>query len=208
MPRESAGAWPSSGKLRVRIPCPQCFYAEKYAERTELIEFNENSATFKCMCLNHGLYEAVLQADGTDDCYLDLNTLYRNVVKESSATDYSDKLYVMVKGGDWVFSIQPVDWALGVMGYLSIQVPMRIFTPQVVTETGAKLSKSLIREGSSTMDEVPEWIIDMGKFRDQHPDTYISHLIWLTEQFLSHPRHMYWSYSYQEIIRILKQHSK
>lgn len=114
----------------------------------------------------------------------------------------------MVKGGDWVFSTQPVDWALGVMGYSSIQVPMRIFTPQVVTETGAKLSKSLIREGSSTMDEVPEWIIDMGKFRDQHPDTYIGHLIWLTEQFLSHPRHMYRSYSYQEIIRILKQHAK
>jgi hypothetical protein len=198
---------PSSGNLRIRIPCPQCFYAEKYAERTELIRFDGNSATFKCMCLNHGLYEAELQASGVDNYYLDLNTLYRNVVKESSVTEYSDKLYIMVKGGDWAFSTQPIDWALGVMGYLSIQAPMRIFMPQIVTETGAKLSKSLIREGSNTMDEVPEWIIDMGKFREQYPDSYVGHLIWLMEQFLSHPRHMYRSYSYREVIRILKQHT-
>ncbi len=196
---------PSTGKLRIRIPCPQCFYAEKYAERTELLRFDDQSATFKCMCLNHGLYEATAQADGQDDVYLDLNTLYRNLIKESSTTDDPDKLYVMVKGGDWAFSTQMVDWALGVLGYSSIQVPMRIFTPQIVTETGAKLSKSLIREGDASMDEVPEWIIDMGKFREQHPVAYIDHIIWLVEMFMSHPRHMYRSYSYQEVIRIFKQ---
>lgn len=195
---------PSTGKLRVRIPCPKCFYAEKYAERTELVKFNNQSATFRCMCLNHGLYEVMVQIDGLDNAYLDLNTLYRNLIKEASTTDDPDKLYVMVKGGDWVFSTQMVDWGLGILGYSAIQVPMRIFTPQIVTETGAKLSKSLIRDDDTSMDEVPEWIIDMGKFREQHPITYIDHIIWLVEMFLSHPRHMYRSYSYQEVIRILK----
>jgi len=195
---------PSTGMLRIRIPCPQCFYAEKYSERTELVRFNDQSATFRCMCINHGLYEATIQANGQDNIYLDLNTLYRNLIKEASTTDDPDKLYVMVKGGDWVFSTQMVDWALGVLGYSAIQVPMRIFTPQIVTETGAKLSKSLIRDGDASMDEVPEWIIDMGKFKEQHPITYVDHIVWLMEMFLSHPRHMYRSYSYQEVIRILK----
>ena len=195
---------PSLGTLRIRIPCPQCFYAEKYAERTELLKFEAESATFQCICLNHGLYEAVIKVDSQDDTYLDLNTLYRNLIKESSTTEDSDKLYVMVKGGDWAFSTQLVDWAIGVLGYSSIQVPMRIFTPQIVTETGAKLSKSLIRQGDASMEEVPEWIIDMGKFKDLYPNEYIDYIIWLVEQFLSHPRHMYRSYSYQEVIRILK----
>lgn len=199
---------PSVGKLRIRIPCPQCFYAEKYAERTELLQFESESATFQCVCLNHGFYEVTVNADGNDDVYLDLNTLYRNLVKESSATEDSQKLYVMVKGGDWAFSTQPVDWALGAMGYLSLQLPMRIFTPQIVTETGAKLSKSLIRQGDASMEQVPEWVIDMGKFKAQHPNDYIDHIIWLVEQFLSHPRHMYRSYSYQEIIRILNQKNR
>ncbi|MES2408846.1 MAG: hypothetical protein V4509_00920 [Patescibacteria group bacterium] len=196
---------PSSGKMRIRIPCPKCYYAEKYADRTELINFDEASATFRCMCLSHGQYESVITADGNDAEYLDLNTLYRNLVKESSAAEDSDKLYVMVKGGDWAFSTQPVDWALGVMGYTSTQVPMRIFSPQIVTETGAKLSKSLVRVGDVSLDEVPEWLIDMGKFRQQNPDDYVGCMIWLVEQFLSHPRHMFRAYSYQEIIQILKQ---
>jgi hypothetical protein len=196
---------PSSGTLRIRIPCEKCYYAEKYADRTELINLTPTSATLKCMCLNHGIYESTITADGSDTTYLDLNTLMRNLVKESSTTDSPNKLYVMVKGGDWAFSTQPVDWALGVMGFTSVQVPMRVFTPQVVTETGAKLSKSLIRDGDSTLNEVPEWIMDMSKFRAENPDDYVSTMVWLVEQFMSHPRHMYRSYSYQEVIRILKQ---
>lgn len=194
---------PSQGNLRIRIPCPKCHYAEKYSERTKLLHCDEHAARFRCMCLKHGVYDAIITADGKDDVYLDLNTVYRNVVKEAVCSERSGKLYVMVKGGDWVFSTQMVDWALGVLGYSAIQTPMRIFTPQVVTETGAKLSKSLIREGDVTLEEVPEWILDMGKFAENNPD-YIEYVIWLVEQFLSHPRHMYRSYTYQEVIRILK----
>lgn len=194
---------PATGTLRVRIPCPKCHYAEKYADRTELVKLNDDEAVFRCMCLNHGSYE-VLVTEENREIYLDLNTLYRNLVKEMVCATHKDKLYVMVKGGDWAFSTQPVDWALGVLGYTSVQVPMRIFTPQIVTETGAKLSKSLIRDGDTSLEEVPEWILDMGKFEKHNPD-YVDYIVWLVELFLSHPRHMYRSYSYQEIIRIFKQ---
>jgi hypothetical protein len=48
---------PATGTLRVRIPCPKCHYAEKYADRTELVKLNDEEAIFRCMCLNHGSYE-------------------------------------------------------------------------------------------------------------------------------------------------------
>ena len=192
---------PANGALRIRIPCPKCAYAEKYADRTELISLTQDEAIFRCMCLNHGTYEVVVTTD-TEDAYLDLNTVYRNLVKESLCADDTERLYVMVKGGDWAFSCQPVDWGLGLLGYTAIDVPMRLFTPQIVTETGAKLSKSLIRDGDKTMNQVPEWILDMGCFMERSPN-YLEQLIWLVNQFMGHPRHMYRAYSYQEIIRIL-----
>jgi hypothetical protein len=194
---------PSSGVLRIRIPCPECNYAEKYAERTVLVEHDEKKAVFECICLNHGKYTVIVEPSSKHCEYLDLNTIYRNLVKESICCDNTNKLYVMVKGGDWVFSCQPVDWALGVMGYNPTQIPVRIFTPQIVTETGAKLSKSLIKQHDGSMDQVPEWILDMERFAQRSPD-YVEQIVWLVEQFLSHPRHMYRSYSYQEVIRILK----
>lgn len=197
---------PSSGRMHIRLPCPKCYYAEKQADRTTLIERDASSATFRCMCLHHGEYDITITGSETSG-YLDLNTIYRNVIKEVQAIEDPLSLYVMVKGGDWALSTQPIDWALGILGYSAAQVPVRMFTPQIVTETGAKLSKSLIRNGDTSMHEVPEWILDMGKFREYYPDNYVSYLVWLTEQFLSHPRHMYRSYSYQEIIRILKNNT-
>lgn len=193
---------PAHGNLRLRIPCPQCHFSEKHAERTELIRHDPGGATFRCMCLNHGRYEVKVTADGQSG-YVDLGTLYRNVVKEAQTTDFPGTLHVMVKGGDWVFGTQVVDWALGVLGYSPIQIPARIFTPQIVTETGAKLSKSLIRDGDAALAEVPEWILDMGKLAEQTPD-YAERIMWLVDQFLSHPRHMYRAYTYHEIIRIFK----
>lgn len=132
---------PSSGKLRIRFPHPENLYAEKYAKRTEIVKIDDNEATFRCVALDQSKYDVTVTATGDDGHYLDLNTIYRNIIKEAMCTEISDKLFVMVKGGDWCFSTQPVDWALGVMGFSAIQVPMRIFTPQVVTPTGAKLSK-------------------------------------------------------------------
>jgi len=197
---------PARGNFRLRIPCPQCHFSEKHAERTTLMRHTNEEASFCCMCLNHGRYEEIVTLDGSSG-YIDLGTLYRNVVKESRTTDFPKTLSVMVKGGDWVFGTQVVDWALGVMGHTPVEIPIRIFTPQIVTETGAKLSKSLIRDGDSTLAEVPEWILDMGKFSQQTPD-YAERIMWLVEQFLSHPRHMYRSYTYHEIIRLLKSKRK
>ena len=193
---------PSSGFLQIRIPCPQCLYSERDAGHTKLIGLDNYSAIFRSCCIDHGLYESVITPG--NETYIDLNTLYRNIVKEFGMTKSNDILHVIVKGGDWVYSTETIDWALGLLGYTSTQVPMRIFLPQVVTDSGAKFSKSFISEGHESMKGIPEWLIDMRKFRELDQN-YLDKLLRLTEMMMSDPRHVFRSYSYQEIERLLSE---
>jgi len=195
---------PSSGIIQVRIPCPKCLYSERDASQTKLIELTKNYAKFECECLEHGSYTAMIKSNGNDNIYLDLSTLYRNVVKELSMINTQNKLHVVIKGGDWLYSTQPIDWALGTLGYSAVHSPMRFFTPQIVTETGAKLSKSFISENNISMKKIPEWLTDMNKFKHRYPDEYLEKIIRLVELFLYKPQHVFRSYSYDEIIRLLK----
>jgi hypothetical protein len=191
---------PSSGLLQVRVPCPDCLFSERDAIHTKLIGRNKNSAVFRCLCWEHGSYDATIDLD--NNTYIDLNTLYRNIVKEFIMSGSKDSMSVVIKGGDWVYSTQTIDWALGILGYKSNQTPVRIFLPQIVTAEGAKLSKSVISEGHESVKDVPGWIVDMCKFREENPD-YSEKLIRLTELMLADPRNVFRSYSYKEIERLL-----
>lgn len=84
LPRLEAARWwlaPPTGTPHLRVPCPAvgCGWAEKHAERTR-VAFSDQQATVSAVCLHHGPYESVIRPDGGG--YLDLSTLYRNVVKE------------------------------------------------------------------------------------------------------------------------------
>lgn len=81
---------------------------------------------------------------------------------------------------------------------------MRFFTPQIVTSTGAKLSKSLIREKCKSITNVPEWILNMTKFKEKFGENYFLIIIELLEILYSDPKHFFRSYSYDEIIKIIK----
>jgi hypothetical protein len=109
----------------------------------------------------------------------------------------------MVKGGDWVFGSLLVDEALQSVGFTRGQLPARLFCPQIVTDTGAKLSKSLIREGHAPLpDGASDWMLDTR----QSPGTvteYADQLLAMTETLLSDPRHFFRSYSAAEIGRLI-----
>jgi ASC-1-like (ASCH) protein len=192
---------PSSGKTHVRIPCPKCKFAEKHSEQTVLEELRSDSAIFKSYCYEHGEYFSEISPDTSD--YLDLNTIYRNVIKEAISQFDGETLYVMVKGGDWVFGCQLVDWALAGLGYNLNLLPMRFFAPQIVVDTGAKLSKSLINQGEMVMTgDGLNWILDTSD-RHKIDENYIENLIKLVDNLMSDPKHFFRSYSYKEIDRIM-----
>ncbi|GAA3884720.1 hypothetical protein GCM10022243_56920 [Saccharothrix violaceirubra] len=196
---------PSHGLVHIRVPCPDCGWAEKRAERTKLAHLDEDGATFTAVCMDHGGYE--VHIDPEDDVpYLDLATLYRNLVKERAFGRDTDVLHVMLKGGDWTFGCQLVDGALGALGTPAAQMPIRVFTPQVLAPTGAKLSKSLLREqGRAALPpDVEPWMLDTTAWPGT-VDDYVDALVWLVGELLKDPKHFFRSFTVKELGRLMIQ---
>lgn len=205
--RADAARWwldPAHGTPHVRVPCPMpgCGWAEKCAERTRILLGDEH-AVVHAVCLRHGPYEVVVTPESGG--YLDLATLYRNLVKELAASTDRDLLSVMVKGGDWVFGSTLVDNALTAIGLTGGQLPARLFCPQVVTDTGAKLSKSLIRDGKASLpDGSAPWMLDTRLWPGSLSE-YADRLLEMAAVLLSDPRHFFRSYSAGELGRLMTQ---
>ena len=194
---------PSHGVVHVRIPCPACGWAEKRADRTKLAHLDEDGATFTAACFDHGRYEAHIDPEA-DQPYLDLATLYRNLVKERALGRHGDTLHVMMKGGDWAFGCQLVDGALGALGTPPPHMPIRIFTPQVLAPTGAKLSKSLLSEqGKDVLPaDVEPWMLDTTAWPGTIDD-YADALVWLVSELLTDPKHFFRSFTVKELGRLM-----
>ncbi len=194
---------PSHGVVHIRLPCLKCGWAEKRADRTKLVRLDEDGALFTGVCFDHGRYDVHIDPeDGMP--YLDLATLYRNLVKERALGRHADTLHVMMKGGDWAFGCQLVDGALGALGTPAKQMPVRIFTPQVLAHTGAKLSKSLLREqGKGTLPaDVEPWMLDTTAWPGSIDD-YVDVLVWLVGELLSDPKHFFRSFTVKELGRLI-----
>jgi ASC-1-like (ASCH) protein len=196
---------PSHGTVHTRIPCPACGWAEKRAERTRLVHLGEDGARFAAVCWDHGPYEAHIDPED-DSAYLDLATLYRNLVKERAMSrDTGQVMHVMMKGGDWTFGCQLVDGALGTLGTPAKDIPMRIFTPMVLAPTGAKLSKSLLREqGKGALPtDVEPWMLDTTTWPRGDVDNYVDTLLWLVGHLLTDPKHFFRSFTVKELGRLM-----
>ncbi|MFD7199173.1 hypothetical protein [Streptomyces sp. NPDC059893] len=188
-------------------PCPQpgCGWAEKGAERTRVLLGDEH-AIVQALCLHHAPYEDVIAPDGGG--YLDLATLNRNLVKELAAGADRDRLSVTVKDGDWVFGSTLVDTALTTNGLTAGQLPTRPFCPQVVTDTGAKLSKSLIRDGQASLPAgSAPWMLDTRMWPGSLSE-YTDRLLEMAAIFLSDPRHFFRSYSAGELGRLMPRSTR
>jgi ASC-1-like (ASCH) protein len=194
---------PSHGTVHVRLPCPRCGWAEKRGDRTKLVHLDEDGAVFTAVCLDHDRYQVHVDPED-DQPYLDLATLYRNLVKERALGRDTGTLHVMMKGGDWAFGCQLVDGALGALGTPAAQMPLRIFTPQVLAPTGAKLSKSLLREqGKGALPaDVEPWMLDTTAWPGS-VDDYVDALVWLVSELLTDPKHFFRSFTVKELGRLM-----
>ena len=192
---------PSTGVVHTRLPCPECGWAEKRAERTRLVRLDGDGAVFTAVCHDHGDYELCI--DPVDGGYVDLATLYRNVVKERSFARDTTTLHVMLKGGDWAFGCQLVDGALHTLGTPPTAMPVRVFTPQVLSATGGKLSKSLIRASHAAGGPgVEPWMLDTTDWPGT-TDQYVDALLWLVSHLLTDPKHFFRSFTAHELGRLM-----
>ncbi|MFJ8086233.1 hypothetical protein ACIQ6Y_37405 [Streptomyces sp. NPDC096205] len=191
--RIDAARWwldPAHGTPHVRVPCPApgCGWAEKHAERTRIL-LGDDHAVVHAVCLRHGPYEVVISPHSGG--YVDLATLYRNLVRELAAGTDRERLSVMVKGGDWVFGSTLVDNALTAIGLTAGRLPTRLFCPQVVTDTGAKLSKLLIRDGKASLPHgSAPWMLDTRMWPGSLSE-YADRLLAMADVLLSSLRHFF-----------------
>jgi ASC-1-like (ASCH) protein len=193
---------PSHGSVHLRVPCPECGWAEKRGERTQIVRHYDCTAVISAECFDHGEYEVEIGTDGYQ--YLDLNTLYRNLVKERSLLKNRDTLYVMVKGGDWVFGCQLVDGAHAAMGALENGLPIRVFVPQILSQTGAKLSKSLLNDPTVVRPVgITDWMLDSSRWKGTI-DQYVDTLLWVVERCADDPKDFFRSFTTEEIARVWK----
>ncbi|MFJ7250734.1 ASCH domain-containing protein [Kitasatospora sp. NPDC098652] len=192
---------PSAGSAHIRLPCPVCGWAEKDAQRTRLLELDDSGALFESVCMDHGRYESDITPLGGG--YVDLATLYRNVVKERAYRP-DGTLRVMVKGGDWVYGCSLVDGAQSAIGPTAT-APARIFTPQILGPDGGKLSKSLLRETAEAgpAEGAPfGWLLNPSLWPGT-PEDYVRTLTGFGELLLSSPRHFFRSYTTTEMERLI-----
>jgi ASC-1-like (ASCH) protein len=82
---------------------------------------------------------------------------------------------------------------------------MRIFTPMVLAPTGAKLSKSLLREqGKGALPtDVEPWMLDTTTWPRGDVDNYVDTLLWLVGHLLTDPKHFFRSFTVKELGRLM-----
>lgn len=183
--------------IGIRIPCPQCGFVEKDGAGTVLKTLQKSEACFSCFCEGHGRFEAsVMESNQT---YINLTTIYRNIIKEALACRDTETTRVMVKATDWLLAVLLVDEGLDILDCDRGQRPLRVFVPQIVTESGAKLSKSLIQSGNAIYQEIEPWLLNAALLQSNHPD-YANRLVNMMESMLQDPGHSFRSYSCREIV--------
>jgi hypothetical protein len=148
---------PSGHRLRVRPVCPRCGLVDKAARTVQVRQ--DNGLTLAFSCGYHGS-----QAVRLDDlaAVIDANTPIRTVLRSlcfSRDRDQQGVETVVLNGGDWAGAwMQRVYFdGLHQLGCSGLRVPFNIFTPQILDDSGAKLSKTIYLARGAYAEIPPAW---------------------------------------------------
>ena len=148
-------------------PCPKCGQFDGWV-RPEIDLDRDHGAILKSNCPNHGEYSTLLTS--SNDTFINLETTFRNVIKEIMTLNSPEVLAVMIKGQDWYEGLQNVNSVLEILGIDKGKIPLRFLLPVVKNKSGIKLSKSAIQKFSSDFVDVNPTFLDMALFREQNRD--------------------------------------
>ena len=90
------------------------------------------------------------------------------------------------------------------MGTSAHDMPARIFTPMVLSGSGGKLSKSLLRAAPDSPSHagIEEWMLAATTWPGT-VDNYVDALVWLVGGLLADPKHYYRSFTTSELGTIM-----
>ncbi len=166
---------PSEHHLRVRPVCPRCGLADKTARTVQVRQDNGLALAF--LCGYHGSQTMRLEDPGA---VIDANTPIRTVLRSLCFTGDRDREgieTIVLNGGDWAGTwMQRVYFdGLHRLGCRGLRVPFNIFTPQILDDSGAKLSKTIYLAPGAYKDIPPAWT-SMQAFQDRFGATGLDRL--------------------------------
>lgn len=157
---------PSGHRLRVRPVCPHCGLVDKTARTVQI--YQDNGITLACQCPDHGRQTARLDDPAAViDASTPVRTVLRSLCFARDRNEHATET-VVLNGGDWAGAwMQRVYFdGLHELGCTGTHVPFNIFTPQILDDSGAKLSKTIYLTRGAYKDIPPAWI-SMQAFQDR-----------------------------------------
>lgn len=174
----------ATGVRGIGSPCPQCGLFDGW-QRPEIEFLSNDEAVIKSECCNHGEYSSVLT--NFNNTFLNLETTYRNVIKEIIAADDKQCLNIMIKGFDWKEGLQNLNAVLQILKIPNEQLPPRFLVPVVKTPSGVKLSKSGIQKSPTEFEKIHPAMLDMSELKTEIHE-YPSKLLSIAEEINSDPK--------------------
>lgn len=180
-PFESA----ATGVRGIGSACPQCGLFDGW-QRPSIEFLSSDEAVIKSECCNHGEYTSVLT--NSNNTFLNLETTYRNVIKEIIAAKDKECLSIMIKGFDWKEGLQNLNTVMEILKISKNEMPPRFLVPVIKTATGVKLSKSGILKSPAEFEKIHPAMLDMNVLKSEIHE-YPSKLLNLAEEINGDPKY-------------------
>ena len=150
---------PSERRLRMRPICKKCGLVDKRALSVEFHDDKERPY-LSAVCPNCGSFRAYL-LDSND--VIDANTPVRTILRSVAFIEQfreNGTATVIVNGKDWagVWMQRVYFDGLALFGYAGRQIPMNLFSPLILDESGAKLSKTIYLQENAYSHLDPVWV--------------------------------------------------
>jgi hypothetical protein len=174
----------ATGVRGIGSPCPQCGLFDGWERPAIEISSNEE-AVIKSQCCNHGEYSSPLT--NFNETFLNLETTYRNVIKEIIAANDKACLNIMIKGFDWKEGLHNLNTVMEILKIPKSTMPPRFLVPVIKTEKGIKLSKSGIQKSPAEFEKIHPALLDMNALRTEMHE-YPSKLLNIAEEINSDPK--------------------
>lgn len=193
---------PKDKTLHFRIRCPKCGLANKSYNNLLYKVFPDN-IRFEGICPLHGNY--VVDVNGTNSDYIDMNTQLRDLTKGVLLNSYADNVMpIMLDGGDWagVWTNRIHIRGMNRLGYE--KYPLRLYAPLLLDWSGAKFSKSLY-EKNGTYDYLNcNGLDNYANFLEHYQEKGIKKLWIEVTSWLEEPRKFFRNYSMEYIFDLIR----
>lgn len=197
---------PKERKLRARVACPVCGLYSTNALDTD-VAVEKDRLIFTSVCPLHGGHKLVFSEDNSAEP--NPNVPMRNLMRGVSIIE-NDKiersLSIIFEGADWgdVWPLRVYYEGLKVLGYS--EIPTLIYTPQVLDESGSKLSKRMYVGGDEAYKKMyDEYVVNISLIKDSLGENAIKKLWDVFSGWATDPKYFFRDYTVDYLLSLIKE---